>query len=276
MPRINFSRSSRARHWREWYLLALDRARAVAARCGNRFSISRCNEQERHLDAIGRIYNETGARVSLRVLLGGKEDPVNPFRLARSNSQERVSEQRTKSDSSGRGEFEPPPPFALTPLTGRDTEFSLLKDRWEQAQEGMGQVLLVVGQPGLGKSRLVQTLTQRVQAQASDASFTAAGESVLALFARLLFLPPNERYSGTGLTPVREREETFCALGQWLRAHSDKRPILLLVEDLHWIDASTLEFLGNSSEKACKTESSRCLPSAPNLKPHGRHAGSRV
>ena len=73
----------------------------------------------------------------------------------------------------GRGEFEAPPPFALTPLTGRDTEFSLLKDRWEQAQEGMGQVLLVVGQPGLGKSRLVQTLTQRVQAQASDASLTA-------------------------------------------------------------------------------------------------------
>ena len=290
-------------------LFGLDRARAVAARYGNRFSISRCNEQERHLDAIGRIYNETDARVSLRVLLGGKEDPVNPFRLARSNSQERVSEQRTKSDSSGRGEFEPPPPFALTPLTGRDTEFSLLKDRWEQAQEGMGQVLLVVGQPGLGKSRLVQTLTQRVQAQASDASLKAAGEAasasldqdspviewrcsqhfqnselhpvsdylerflgmghdpsstvrfdrlarhledynlcrpeLLALFAKLLFLPPDERYSGTGLTPAREREETFHALGQWLRAYSGKRPILLVVEDLHWIDASTQEFLGH-------------------------------
>ena len=89
---------------------------------------------------------------------------MNPFRLARSNPQERVREQRTKSDSSGRGEFEPPSPFSLTPLTGRDTELSLMKDRWEQAQEGMGQVLLVVGQPGLGKSRLVQTLTQRVQA----------------------------------------------------------------------------------------------------------------
>src|ERR1700730_10688781 len=176
MPRINFSRSSRARHWREWYLLALDRARVVAARWGNRFTISRCKEQKRHLDAIGRICKETGVRVSLQVLLGGKEGPVNPFRPSQSHPQERVREQRTKSFPSTRGEFEAPPPFALTPLTGRDTELSLLKDRWEQAQEGMGQVLLVVGQPGLGKSRLVQTLTQRVLA----ASLTKADESASA------------------------------------------------------------------------------------------------
>ncbi len=174
----------------------------------------------------------------------------------------------------------------------------------------MGQVVLVVGQPGLGKSRLVQTLTQLAQAQTGDGSSTAAGESartsvdqddspviewrcsqhfqnselhpisdylerflgvgygpspaacfdrlaqhltncdlcrpdLVALFAKLLFLPANELYSGTGLTPAREREETFRALGQWLRKRSDKRPILLVVEDLHWIDASTLEFLGN-------------------------------
>src|SRR6202030_954713 len=68
-------------------------------------------------------------------------------------------------------------PLALTPLTGRDTEFSLLKDRWEQTEEGMGQVVLVVGQAGLGKSRLVQTLSERVQARDSDASWADAGES---------------------------------------------------------------------------------------------------
>jgi predicted ATPase len=233
--------------------------------------------------------------------------------MPRSHPQERISETRTKSVSTGRGEFEAPPPFALSPLMGRDTELSLLQDRWEQAQEGMGQVLLVVGEAGLGKSRLVETLTQSVQAQAGEAPLTPADESasaradqdsqviewrcaqhfqnselhpvsnylngflevgndpsptarfdrlerhledyglcrpeLLALFARLLFLPPDERYLETGLTPVREREETFRALRQLLRAYSGKRPILLVIEDLHWIDASTLEFLGHFIEE---------------------------
>ncbi|HKB36014.1 MAG TPA: protein kinase, partial [Gemmataceae bacterium] len=56
------------------------------------------------------------------------------------------------------GLIEATEPAALTPLTGRDHEISLLEDRWEQAQEGMGQVVLLVGEPGLGKSRLVHTL----------------------------------------------------------------------------------------------------------------------
>ena len=53
-------------------------------------------------------------------------------------------------------------PAGLTPLTGRDNEVSLLKDRWEQAQEGMGQVVLLIGEPGLGKSRLVYTIRNHV------------------------------------------------------------------------------------------------------------------
>jgi predicted ATPase len=235
---------------------------------------------------------------------------MNFFRLAgRTKSQQSARESRAKSKTGGQGEPKKPAPCVLPPLTGRDTEISLLKDRWEQAQEGMGQVVLVVGEPGVGKSGLVQTLVQRVQAQASDPSiadvagsastsinqdspviewrcsqhfqnselhpvseylerFLGAGHDLLptacfdrlaqhledydlcrpellALFAKLLFLPADERCLSTGFTPAREREETFRALGQWLRAHSHRQPILLMVEDLHWIDASTLEFLGH-------------------------------
>jgi class 3 adenylate cyclase len=53
-------------------------------------------------------------------------------------------------------------PIGLTPLTGRDHELSLLQDRWEEAQEDMGQVVMLVGEPGLGKSRLVHTLKELV------------------------------------------------------------------------------------------------------------------
>ena len=66
---------------------------------------------------------------------------------------------------------------------------------------------------------------------------------LVALFAKMLLLPADERYSVAGLTPAREREETFRALRQWLRAYSRRRRVLFVVEDLHWIDASSLEFL---------------------------------
>ncbi|HET9378489.1 MAG TPA: SpoIIE family protein phosphatase, partial [Chthoniobacterales bacterium] len=168
-------------------------------------------------------------------------------------------------------------------------------------------VVLIVGEAGLGKSRLVETITQLVQDEASaspaavedlargpigkdpsviewrcsqhfqnselhpvsdfmarflafgrDESTTARFDRLVrhlenydlgqpgsvALFAKLLFLPPGERYTGAGLTPAREREETFRALRQWLRTYSAKRTVLFIVEDLHWSDASSQEFLG--------------------------------
>ena len=187
-------------------------------------------------------------------------------------------------------------PAVLTPLTGRDTEVGLLVDRWEQAQEGLGQVVLIVGEAGLGKSRLVHTVEQLVRAEAGGSPAAASpiiewrcsqrfqntelhpaadhlkrfldfGDEespaarfdrlaryledcdlgrpeIVALFAKLLFLPPDERYTAPGLTPSREREETFRALREWLRACSGKQPVLFVIEDLHWIDASSLEFLG--------------------------------
>ena len=231
---------------------------------------------------------------------------MNLYRLA-DGRQELAIESQTNSASMGCSESEAPVPPVLTPLMGRDTELSLLNDRWEQAQEGMGQVVLVIGEAGLGKSRLVQTLAQRVQAQQTDATFAATGESEAAsvdqdspiiewrcseqfqnselypvsdylerllgaepdppptarfdrlaqrlddydlgtpervsLFAKLLLLPPDERYSAGDLSPAREREETFRALREWLLACSRKRPVLFVVEDLHWVDASSLEFL---------------------------------
>src|SRR5262249_55350670 len=81
----------------------------------------------------------------------GVAQPVERFRV------EGMGEASSPIEAAG--------PAGLTPLTGRDHEISLLKDRWEQAQEGMGQVVLLVGEPGLGKSRLVYVLKEHVLGQ---------------------------------------------------------------------------------------------------------------
>jgi predicted ATPase/serine/threonine protein kinase len=195
-----------------------------------------------------------------------------------------------------RSPIETASPAEITPLTGRDHEMHLLKDRWEQAAEGMGQVVLLVGEAGLGKSRLVYALKQHVQKLAGETTptdssvvewrcaphfrntglypvvdfferflgfsrdeplaarfdrlvrhleeYELAEPDVVPLFADTLSLPTDARFPPLGLSPAREREETFRALRDWLRAHSSRRPVLFILEDLHWADASTLEFLG--------------------------------
>src|SRR5262249_21991662 len=54
---------------------------------------------------------------------------------------------------------------ALTPLVGRDEEVDLLLRRWSRAKTGDGQVVLLSGEPGLGKSRLIAALAERLQTE---------------------------------------------------------------------------------------------------------------
>jgi class 3 adenylate cyclase len=186
-------------------------------------------------------------------------------------------------------------PAELTPLIGRDHEISLLKDRWEQAREGMGQAVLLVGEPGLGKSRLVHTLKEHVLGEMVEGEVDApviewrcaphfqntglypaidfyeralglsreaspqarfdrllrrleayglARPDTVPLWASLLSLPVTEQFPALALSPTRQREETFRAMLEWLHTRAARKPILFVVEDLHWVDASTLEFLG--------------------------------
>jgi len=190
--------------------------------------------------------------------------------------------------------FESSASLNLSPLTGRDHEISLLKDRWDQAQEGMGQVVLLVGEPGLGKSRLVHTLKDHVLGHKAEgeadapviewrcspqyqntglrpavdfyeralsfrpeeppkdrfdrllsrvAKYGLDRPEVVPLWAALLSLPTPDRFPPLSLTPARQREETFRLMLEWLHVRAARGPILFIVEDLHWVDASTLEFL---------------------------------
>ena len=57
-----------------------------------------------------------------------------------------------------------------TPLVGRDEEMELLMRRWAQAKAGDGCVVLISGEPGIGKSRIAETLHERLNAETRDAA----------------------------------------------------------------------------------------------------------
>jgi len=227
--------------------------------------------------------------------------------------------------------FETLAPAELTPLTGRDHEFSLLKDRWRQVREGACLAVLLMGEPGLGKSRLVHAMKEHVdetppgstRARRSTSASTR-GSSALSiiewrcsphfkdsslhpairfferqlgfgpaesaatrfdkllhhledyglarpelvpLFATLLSLPVDHRFAPLGLPPIREREEIFRALEQWLAALATRRPVLFICEDLHWADASTLEFIGSLLSQGLSDPVLVLLTSRPEFRP---------
>ncbi|MGA8939717.1 MAG: adenylate/guanylate cyclase domain-containing protein [Acidobacteriaceae bacterium] len=174
----------------------------------------------------------------------------------------------------------------LSPLIGRDGEMTLLGRRWEQACSGEGQIILIGGQAGIGKSRLTQRLreyvTNRYRAlhyQCSpyhlnsplypviehielSAGFARAdsteqrleklegtltgGPVIVAeaapLFAALLSLPAG-RYPSLELSPQRQKEKTLEVLAGQVEALARKAPVLMVVEDAHWIDPTSQELL---------------------------------
>ena len=171
---------------------------------------------------------------------------------------------------------------SVSEMVGRDHEMALMLERWTRASEGEGQLLLLTGEAGIGKSRITQALIDatasephiRISYQCSpyhaDSSLYpaiqqltfAAGimatdsndekldklEAVLlndnvALAAALMGLEAEERYGPLDLTPQQQRTRTLQALADELIALSRDKPVLFILEDAHWIDASTLEFL---------------------------------
>ncbi len=176
----------------------------------------------------------------------------------------------------------------LTALVGRDEESELLLRRWSRAKTGEGQVVLLSGEAGIGKSRLTAALLERLASephtrlryfcspQHVDSAFhpiigqieRAAGlaydnkpqakldklDAVLAqtstspedaaLFAEMLSLPNDGRYPALDLAPEQRRQRVLEALMSQLAALARRQPVLMIFEDLHWIDPTSLEVLG--------------------------------
>lgn len=192
--------------------------------------------------------------------------------------------------SEARGRLDAASPRGLTPLVGRDVEVALLQERWAQVQQGIGQVVVLNGEAGIGKSRLVRALIEcltgtpftRLECRCSpyhqhtalypimdllqrslrfDGTMSpdekiACLEGLLheqqldvqehlPLLAALLSLPlPAERYPPLQLTSQQQRQRTLDTLLALTLAVAEHQPVLFIVEDLHWIDPSTLEWLG--------------------------------
>jgi predicted ATPase len=177
---------------------------------------------------------------------------------------------------------------AKEPLVGRAQELELLVSRWQLAKD-RGQVVLLSGEPGIGKSRMVQALREHVardaharwecrcspyhqqsalrpwiemaeralafvrgedaaerlrKLEAGLAAYGLADPLTIDLWASLLSVPRTSDHPPLGMTPQRQRQKTFDAIARLLLATAAQSPVLLVVEDLHWADPSTLELLG--------------------------------
>lgn len=199
-----------------------------------------------------------------------------------------VAVYRVLRESGVRSRLDVASALGLTPLVGREHEVGLLVDRWELTRAGAGQVALLDGEPGIGKSRLVQVLVDRLAAEPhlllewrcspyhqhsalhpltdllarllgfapgdTPTARRAALDTLLRrydsstpetrwLFASLLTVPLAEDDAPPDLTPEQQRRRLLDAVLRLLLAMAAEQPVLLVVEDLHWVDASTLELL---------------------------------
>jgi class 3 adenylate cyclase len=161
----------------------------------------------------------------------------------------------------------------LRPMVGRDAELARLQGAWRRATEGLGAIVHVRGEAGIGKSRLIRALTDQVGAaqvwQCSahhrstslypvvrELERTFDGPEQLARAAGTAGLDPDETVpllSGLlagkgedrpGRSPLASRTATLRALELLLVADPARQPLLLVVEDLHWADPTTVELLG--------------------------------
>src|SRR5438034_4357691 len=181
----------------------------------------------------------------------------------------------------------------LTALVGREEEFELLKRRWFKATDGEGQVVLLSGEAGIGKSRLATAFvgllsgephirlryfcspphtdsalypiigqmeraaglaredTSQAKLDKLDGLLKQTSTSArdAALFAEMLSLPNDGRYPAVELTPQQRRQRTLEALVLQMQALARSCPVLMVFEDAHWADPTSLELLGRAVDR---------------------------
>ncbi len=207
--------------------------------------------------------------------LKGIAEPVHAWRVERALA----TESRFDAKSGG---------STLTPLVGREEELDLLLRRWSQAKDGEGQVVVLSGEPGIGKSRILSALRERLEAQGvqtlrfqcspyhvnsafwpiidnfertlkfaldetADAKLDKLEALVVAQYglpladvrfvAAILSIPCEDCYGAPPMTPQKNKDETLRTLVDLTEAAARQQPSVMLFEDAHWADPTTLEVL---------------------------------
>jgi class 3 adenylate cyclase/predicted ATPase len=212
-----------------------------------------------------------------RQTVKGFAEPVEAFAV------EGVAVTESRFESARRG---------ITDLVGRAAESALLRDRLRAAWAGAGQIVSLLGEAGIGKSRLAAQLAAEIANEphtrlryqcspyhrdsvlhpfvvalgraarlaAEDPPETQLDklEAILApssiadtapLFASLLSIPTDGRYPPLALNAAQQRRLTLAALLDQLEALARQKPVLMLFEDAHWADATSLEVLDLTVER---------------------------
>jgi class 3 adenylate cyclase/predicted ATPase len=213
--------------------------------------------------------------------------------------------------SSVESRFEALHTIDLTALVGREEESELLLRRWSRAKTGEGQVVLLSGEAGIGKSRLTASLLKRLATepntrlryfcspQRTDSALypiigqmeRAAGlahddtskvrldklDALLAqtstsmpdatLFAEMLSLPNDGRYPTLDLTPEHRRQRTLEALILQIEVLTRSSPVLMIFEDVHWTDPTSLEALGRAVERIASLRALLIVTFRPEFEP---------